>query len=129
MRRPRPPSEQTGDLFGHDVVPDRCSGNDDWPDDYQAKFWAKYPPGRKYGKPKVAAKLDKLRRDKTVTWAMLWDGLQAFVASNPDEKFTPAPLVWLNQHRWTAYAGRVIPVKRQRLSFMDIAMGKMADGK
>lgn len=98
-----------------------CSNADDWPEDFGDQFWTAYPAGRKYDQHKVVAKLAKYRADKVVTWAALWDGLQQLIASRPDQQFTPAPMVWLNQRRWGKGA---VPMQRQRsLSFLEIAKG------
>lgn len=77
---------------------------DDWPPDYADQFWSRYPPGRKYGKAKVIAKLMRVRRDG-VTWATLMAGLDKFLATRPTPKYTPAPMVWLNDQRWDADYG------------------------
>ena len=94
---------------------------DDWPEDFFDRFWARYPPGRKTEKKAVYAKLERIRRDREVAFAEMMAGLDRFVATNPEPKFTPAPLVWLNRGRWDdEYAAGV----RGRKTMFDIASGE-----
>lgn len=120
--------ELTGDLFGNVPAP-----VDDWPDDFDIQFWDAWPRHpRKHSQKQVADKLARIRkaggivvRGKLVpvTWAQIWGGLTAYVASNPEHKFIPAPLVWVNQARWTANHDAVEPAKP---SFGDIMRGGVA---
>jgi hypothetical protein len=101
---------------------------DDWPNDYGEQFWNRYPPGRKQDRAKVTAKLAQLRASKTVTWTVLIAGLNRFVLTSPDPKFTAAPIVWLNNGRWDAdYGNRTgggpnaPTINDQQLGFAGIA--------
>lgn len=111
------------DLFGY-VSPSAPVVIDDWPDDFAIQFWDKWPPHfRKYGKPQVLKKLASLRENRDATWAHVFGGLGAYLASNPEIKFIPAPLVWLNQRRWTA-SYSTVPAPRP--TFGDIMRGGVA---
>jgi hypothetical protein len=87
---------------------------DDWPENHGDQFWDRYPAGRKHEKAKVFAKLERLRREgyldaykkrQRLSWATLMAGLDKFIATRPEPQFTPAPIVWLNGHRWDADYG------------------------
>lgn len=101
---------------------------DDWPEDYFERFWQRYPPGRKTEKKAVEAKLARTRRDREVTFAKLMAGLDRFVATNPEPKFTPAPLVWLNRGRWDDEYALGAKGQGAGLTMTDIAMGKRQGG-
>jgi hypothetical protein len=78
----------------------RTGPEDDWPENALDLFWAQYPPGRKGEKKAVAAKLAKIRKSREVTFATLMLGVSRYAGSNPDPKYTKAPLVWLNRGCW-----------------------------
>ena len=84
---------------------DRDEG-DDWPPDYLDQFWRAFPPFRRQAKAKVGVKLAKIRKEGQITWAVLFDGVQKFAATNPGE-YAPAPMVWLNDGRWDREYGKV----------------------
>ena len=100
---------------------------DDWPEDYFERFWMRYPPGRKTEKKAVEAKLVRIRRDREVTFAKLMAGLDRFVGTRPDPKFTPAPLVWLNRGRWDDEYALGGGNGGEPLSMIDIAAGRRGE--
>lgn len=67
-----------------------------------ADFWREYPGHRKTARAQCAAKWAALTED----FSVIMQGLAAWKASADWAKnggeFIPAPLVWLNQTRWTA---------------------------
>ena len=83
------------------------SPEDGWPADYEKQFWESFPKKRRYDQPQVLVLLAKLRREKTVTWEVLFAGLARYVASDPGE-YAKAPLPWLRGHRWAADYGKQI---------------------
>lgn len=106
--RKRPQMQKpTGDLFGN-LPP----APDDWPEDFAALFWSTWPRHpRKHSREQVTAKLGRIRRSGKVTWAALFGGLQAYLGTNPEPKFIPAPMVWLNQSRWEADYGVMLTAR------------------
>lgn len=99
VHKPESKEERTPALTGGE-----CSmGNDDWPLDYELKFWTAWPAGsRKHSKKQVFAKLNRIRKQREATWEALMDGVSRYLASKPDPQYIPAPLVWLNGARWEA---------------------------
>lgn len=73
---------------------------DDWPENFLDAFWEKYPAGRKSGKKAVLMKLTGIRKRSEVSFTRLMEGVQRYVASKPDPRFTKAPEVWLNKGCW-----------------------------
>lgn len=78
----------------HDVS--RETLTDDWPADYEQKFWAAYP--RRIGRKSAFLKLKTIRKSGEVTFAQL----MAAVANIPlrEPKFIPHPTTWLNRGGW-----------------------------
>lgn len=120
----------TGDLFG--CLP---AAADDWPEDYEDQFWAKWPRHpRKHSQKQVFEKLARIRRDGgikngkkliPVTWVEIWGGLCAYVDSNPEHKFIPCPVVWVNGGRWVAdYSRPASDTQQPRRGFGDVAFGR-----
>ena len=101
---------------------------DDWPEDFFDRFWQRYPPGRKTEKKEVLAKLLRVRRDREVTFAKLMAGVDRFVATNPDPKFTKAPLVWLNKGCWDDEFTLGTNDTRAGSTMFDIAAGRHKEG-
>ena len=93
------------DALWHRTTGEFCV-DDDWPPDYLDQFWRAFPPFRRQAKAKVGIKLAKIRKEGQVTWAILFDGLRKFAATNPGE-YAPAPMVWLNDGRWDREYGKV----------------------
>lgn len=88
---------------GRENLPQQVgAGNviDDWPEDFFDRFWPRYPPGRKTDKKAVRAKLERIRRDREVTFAKLMAAVDRYAIASPDPNFTKAPLVWLNKGCW-----------------------------
>lgn len=75
---------------------------DDWPEDFETLFWQNFPKRRRYEKPQVMAFLAKLRRDRAVTWGVLFDGVLRYANSDLgiDDQYAKAPLPWLRGQRW-----------------------------
>lgn len=103
---------------------------DDWPDDHFELFWAKYPPGRKTSRKEALRVLERIRKvgdhkKRPVSFARIMSGLDRYVDSRPEPKFTKAPEVWLNKECWDGDA----PVSSSstkndgELSMFDIASG------
>jgi hypothetical protein len=69
---------------------------DDWPADFEAQFWARWP--NKVAKVPGMKALAKAR--KRVAFAVLMAGLQLFIDST-DPRFYGHPATWLNADRWT----------------------------
>lgn len=113
---------ETGDLFGNVPV-----AADDWPEDFADQFWAKWPKHfRKYARKDVATKLARVRRKREATWAEIWGGLCAYLATNPDPQFIPAPAVWVHQARWAANYDVVATAKPEKTSpMLDYAAEQM----
>lgn len=84
--------KKSGDTRAREVA-----STDDWPTDYRAQFWLKYP--NKIGKPKALAKLE-LARKRGVPWGELWGGLLRYVGKTDDRPWCN-PETWINQERWT----------------------------
>jgi hypothetical protein len=82
---------------------------DDWPSDYRVQFWTKYP--NKIGKPKALAKLDKARK-RGVKWAVLWPGLERYVAKTDDRPWCN-PETWINQERWADEPANILNGKHK----------------
>lgn len=105
---------------------------DDWPEDYADQFWGRWPRHpRKHSQKQVFAKLARVRQAGgikingklvPVTWTQIWGGLNAYLASDPEPKFIPCPVVWVNQARWAANYDVVTSVPKRK-SFMDVARG------
>lgn len=86
-----------------DATPETASPaqKDDWPNDYVEQFWGQYPPQRRTEKAKVVKKLALLRKNKTVTWAKLMEGLARYGASREVANgYAKGPMPWLNGGCW-----------------------------
>ena len=101
---------------------------DDWPEDFFDRFWQRYPPGRKTEKKAVLAKLLRVRRDREVTFEKLMAGVDRFVATGPEPKFTPAPLVWLNKGRWDDEFALGAKAAGAGSTMFEIAAGRHKEG-
>lgn len=74
---------------------------DGWPTDYVEQFWEQYPSQRRTEKAKVVKKLALLRKNKTVTWAKLMEGLARYGASREVANgYAKGPMPWLNGGCW-----------------------------
>lgn len=92
-------------LFKEEEAIKTAAVADDWPKDFEAAFWDNFPKKRRYDKPQVMALLVKLRKEKTVIWAVLFSGLLRYVSSEPGD-YAKAPLPWLRGHRWEGDYGQ-----------------------
>jgi hypothetical protein len=71
--------------------------SDDFPEDFRERFWEAYP--RRIGKAGAIGRLERLRRQGTVSWERLLSAVKAYAAT-ADPKFTKHPITWLNQGCW-----------------------------
>lgn len=112
----------TGDLFA-ETLP---AAVDDWPAEYQIQFWDAWPRHpRKHSQKQLFAKLATVRRKREATWAQVWGGLTAYLASDPEHKFIPCPVVWVNQARWMAdYSKPANSVPQSTRGFGAVAFGR-----
>lgn len=74
------------------------SDSTDWPKDFREQFWSAYP--KKTGKAGAIKKLEAVRRGSTVTFAALMAGVQRYIDSKPEPKFTKHPETWLSKGCW-----------------------------
>lgn len=69
----------------------------DWPDDFQAGFWAIWP--HKVGKPAAMKALDRVRRNG-VSFAALMSGVNRYIQGKPADRSWMNPATFLNGDRW-----------------------------
>lgn len=114
LKTPKPP--EGDDLFS-EMEEQKTEG------DPFEEWWNLYPKNdRKAAKAKCREKFWATVKGKRkdvegkVTPEDLIAALRSFVATNPDIKFVPAPMVWLNQCRWEAFTGQVEAYREEDLS-------------
>lgn len=77
-------------------------GESDWPSDYREKFWNLYP--RKTEKKAALAKLDAIRKSKSVKFVELISGVERLIdrvrRERTLEKYIKHPATWLNRGCW-----------------------------
>ena len=103
---PIPP--EGADLFSAKELPE---SRDTTVEKFFEEFWNLYPKNQRKANRKGC--LEKFRsicsgRVKTIDRAtpeQIVHGLRGYVDSNPDLKFVPAPLAWLNGAKWEAFQG------------------------
>ena len=90
----------------------------DWPADYRAQFWARYP--RKDEKKKAMAALDKIAFAGKTRWADLLAGIDRYLGTDDVRRgFIKYPATFLNGESWNnEYNGSKGPQ-----SFFEIAAG------
>lgn len=94
-----PPHTQTQTEAQTEKKKTRASAlvDDDWPDDFRDRFWARYP--HKVGKPKALAKLEAARK-RGISWHSIMNGLERYIRDKPPERSWLNPETFLNQERW-----------------------------
>ena len=63
-------------------------------------FWSLFPGPRKREKAKCRAKIDRLLRDRRATVPEILDALRKRCGMEPDDRYAPLPMTWLNGERW-----------------------------
>ena len=72
----------------------------DWPPDYQARFWAKYP--NKTAKPRAMKALEKVAHSGKTRWNDLMAGLERYnISPKVRDGFVKNPATWINDEGWT----------------------------
>lgn len=69
----------------------------DWPDDFQAVFWAIWP--HKVGKPAAMKAIDRVRRNG-VSFDSLMTGVNRYIRGKPPDRSWMNPATFLNGDRW-----------------------------
>lgn len=93
----------------------------DWPSDYQAQFWARYP--NKKAKGAALRALEKIARGGKTKWSELIAGVERYISSDEVRRgFVKHPATWLNGQCWCDEAGPK-PKNDRPLSFFEIAAG------
>jgi hypothetical protein len=92
----------------------------DWPPDYLAQFWHKYP--NKTAKPRAMKVLEKIAKAGRIRWIDLMDGLEQYSRSpKVMGGFVKNPATWLNDEGWND--GPQPHGPKKKLSFFEIAAG------
>ncbi|MFZ1006567.1 MAG: hypothetical protein WAN65_07010, partial [Candidatus Sulfotelmatobacter sp.] len=74
--------------------------DDDWPADYEARFWKIYP--RRIGKAAAMKALQKIKKSGKVSFIQIMLGVERFARSvqTAEMCFICHPTTWLNGGRW-----------------------------
>lgn len=107
-KEPTPIPPKGADLFSEKELPE---SQDSTVETLFEEFWNLYPKNQRKANRKGC--LEKFRsicsgRVKTIDRAtpdQIVHGLRGYVDTNPDLKFVPAPLAWLNGAKWEAFQG------------------------
>ena len=90
----------------------------DWPPDYQARFWAKYP--NKTAKPRAMKALEKVAHSGKTRWNDLMAGLERYnISPKVRDGFVKNPATWINDEGWNDY----LRGTGRPLSFFELAAG------
>lgn len=71
--------------------------SDDWPSDFENRFWVNFP--NKVGKP-AALKALKAARRRRASFEGILSGLDFYIRSKPPDRPWLNPATFLNQNRW-----------------------------
>ena len=72
----------------------------DWPEDFEAQFWAAYP--RRVAKIAAFKALGKVRKTRSVPWEILIAGVRSYAewAKSKNMEYIKHPTTWLNGGCW-----------------------------
>lgn len=93
------------------------SKGDDWPEDYQDRFWREYP--RRIAKKAAMRALEKVKREG-VLWLKLIAAVRLYAqhcAARGEPEYIKHPATWLNGGCWE---DELTPPKRRSPTFTDI---------